>query len=684
MKLAPPATRVSIRAGTTAVGAIVLWCSLARTRAERTRNSRLSDRSVTSQQRARSSPRGPGVAELVSSTARRDVTLSTDLRPGTELLGYRIERRLGRGGTGVVYLAHQLVLDRMVALKLLVPELAGNAEFRDRLLRESRLAASLDHPSIVPIFDAGEVDGRLYISMRYVEGGDLGQLLEQVAPLETDRTLSLLTPIADALDAAHSKGLVHGDVKPSNILVDDAGRAYLADFGLSRRLSESESGGTNSFAGSVDYAAPEQIERTAVGSAADVYALGCVLYQCLTGMPPFGKGSVVAILFGHLNDPPPQARERNPSLPHAIDAVLERALAKDAELRHSSCAELIADAEAALRPPATGRRRRRLVVAFAGLGVAAAAVLAASLLVWGGSSDAIVAADTLIRIDPGTNRIAERVAVGHGATGVAAGSGAIWVSSRDDGSVWRVDAQTGAVKRIPGFSEPGDISVGGDDNVYVGFRDGVGAIDTVSLNGSTISLGSSGQKPAVATGALGVWAVDEIGFTVDRLRLTPTLGAIGVVERVPLERTANEADGFDTLTAVAAGTGFVWVTGDAYEPVLFRVEPNGLEVTRFRLPSAPGSVAAGAGAVWVAGQIEDVVWRVDPRSGTVTDTIPVGAGVSGLAVEDGGVWVASSIAGTVSRIDPVRRKVEATIEVSGLPVAIATGEGGIWVASRAT
>jgi serine/threonine-protein kinase len=612
------------------------------------------------------------------------VTLSTDLPSGSKLLGYRIERLLGRGGAGVVYLAHQLVLDRMVALKLLVPELAENSEFRDRFLRESRLASSLDHPSIVPVFDAGEVDGRLYISMRYIEGGDLGQLLEPKVPLETARTLSLLAPIADALDAAHAKGLVHGDVKPSNILVDDAGRAYLADFGLSRRLSEGERAGASSFTGSVDYAAPEQIERIAVGSAADVYALGCVLYQCLTGSPPFGPGSALAILFGHLNDPPPEARERNATLPPAIEAVLQKALAKDAGVRHTSCTELVADAEAALRPPATRPRRRRLVASLAGLSVILAAALAASLLAWRGGSGAIAASDTLMRIDPDTNRIAERRDVGHGATGVAAGAGAIWVSSRDDGSVWRVDAQTGAVKRIPGFSEPGDIAVGGDDNVYVGFRDGVGTIDTVSLNGSTIGLGSSGQKPAVATGALGVWAVDEIGFTVDRLRLTPTLGAIGVVERVPLDRTDNEADGFDTLTAVAVGTDAVWVTGDAYDPVLFRVEPNGLEVTRFRLPSAPGSVAAGAGAVWVAGQIEDVVWRVDPRSGTVTDAIQVGTGVSGLAVEDGSVWTVSSIAGTVSRIDPGRRTVEATIEVGGLPVGIAAGEGGIWVASRAT
>jgi YVTN family beta-propeller protein len=240
------------------------------------------------------------------------------------------------------------------------------------------------------------------------------------------------------------------------------------------------------------------------------------------------------------------------------------------------------------------------------------------------------------------------------------------------------------VRRIPGFSEPGDIAVSGGSTVYVGFRDGVGVIDTLNLTGSTVDLGSSGQKPAVAAGALGVWAVDQIGLTVDRLGLTPTLGAIAVVDRVPITRTANEASGFDTLTAIAVGPGAVWVTGDAYEPVLFRVDRGGRRITRFALPSAPGSVAAGGGAVWVAGQIEDVVWRIEPRTGAVTDTIEVDAGVSGLAVGGDDVWVASSIAGTVSRIDLDQLTVEATIDVGGSPMGVAVGEGGIWVASRAT
>jgi streptogramin lyase len=600
------------------------------------------------------------------------------------LLGYRIERMLGRGGTGVVFLAHQVVLDRMVALKLLVPELAGDADFRERFLRESRLAASLEHPSIVPIFDAGEVDERLYISMRYIEGGDMAQLLDADAPLEATRALSLLAPVADALDAAHAKGLVHGDVKPSNILVDEAGRAYLADFGLSRRLPDSDAGGTSGFAGSIDYAAPEQIERGGVGPAADVYALGCVLYHCLTGTPPFGRGSVVAILFGHLNDRPQTARERNPALPQSIEAVLQKALAKDAALRHATCAELIAEADAALRPRSTPWMRRRpvgIVAGLVGAGAAAVAVLAVS---WGGGSAAAARSDTLVRIDPATNRITERVDVGNGATDVAAGAGAIWLTSRVDGSVWRVDQQTRALKRIPGFAEPGDVAVGVGNTVFVGFRDGVGAIDTVSLVARTIGLGSGGQKPVVDAGALGVWVVDEIAFTVEHLAPTPRLGAVGVVDRLHVARTANEAGGFDTLSAVAVGADAVWVTGDAQEAVLFRVEPSRRRTSRFRLPSAPGAVAAGAGAIWVAGQLADVVWRVDPTSGTVTDTIELGAGVVDIAAADGAVWVVSSIAGTVSRIDPDRRTVESTIDVGGHPVAVAAGEGGVWVATRAS
>jgi YVTN family beta-propeller protein len=259
------------------------------------------------------------------------------------------------------------------------------------------------------------------------------------------------------------------------------------------------------------------------------------------------------------------------------------------------------------------------------------------------------------------------------------------LSSKDDGAVWRVDADTHRLRRVTGYPEAGDVAVHGQD-VYVAFRDGIGDINTVNLAlaASTVHLVRSfGDTPSVAAGKLGAWAADKISPAVEKLGLSPTVDATGVLETVPIERVGNEENGFDVLTPVAVGEGAVWATGDALEPVLFRVDPKSRKWTRLPLPSAPGSLAAGEGAVWVAGQIDDVVWRVDPRSGRVTDTIPVGRGVSGVAVGAGGVWVASAFDGTVTRIDPVRRRVVATIDVGGQPEGIAVGEGGVWVASRA-
>src|SRR5262245_2088065 len=327
---------------------------------------------------------------------------------------YRIERVLGRGGMGVVYLAHQIVLDRMVALKLLAPELVENDRFRERFLSESRLAASLDHPNIVPIFDAGEVEGRLYIAMRYVEGSDLRQLLNEEGALDPAQAIALLAPIADALDTAHAKGLVHRDVKPSNVLIDQAGRPYLADFGLSKRASEQGLVESSDFGGSVDYVSPEEIERSPVDGRADVYALACVLHECVIGRPPYRRGSPLATLFAHLNDPPP--RTGGP-----IDPVLPSALAKNPSERYETCACLVAAARDALGVPevVVVRDRRPLLLAAVAIAVLLAAALAAFFSTRGAGGPTkpstkptlTPTVDSLQRIDPRTNRLAATIGV---------------------------------------------------------------------------------------------------------------------------------------------------------------------------------------------------------------------------------------------------------------------------------
>ncbi|MGH2594836.1 MAG: protein kinase domain-containing protein, partial [Actinomycetota bacterium] len=276
-------------------------------------------------------------------------------RIGTELAGYRIESVIGRGGMGMVYLAEHIRLSRRVALKVLPSEWVGDDRFRDRFVRESRLAASLDNPHIVDVYDAGEADGVLYLAMRYVQGKDLKSVIRDEGPLEIDRAVSVLAQIADALDSAHERGLVHRDVKSANVLIEPASgsraeHAYLADFGLAKRPgSVSGLSNTGHFLGSVEYAAPEQLEGTTVDARSDVYSLGCVAYECLTGAVPYRRDSEAAVMFAQLRDPPPKVTVRRPELPVALDAVIGSALAKRPADRFPTAGALVGSLGAAAR-----------------------------------------------------------------------------------------------------------------------------------------------------------------------------------------------------------------------------------------------------------------------------------------------------------------------------------------------
>ena len=281
--------------------------------------------------------------------------VEVDPRIGTKIAGYRVESLLGQGGMGVVYLAEDLRLERKVALKVLATGLAEDAAFRERFLRESKLAATLDHSNIVPVYEAGETDGLLYVAMRYVEGSGLASLLAREGRLETERALAIVTRLAEALDTARwSRGLVHGSLKPSEVLVATAAdaaageRVFLLGFGLRAELLP---GGTPAEAarrlGSLDYLAPEQIEGKPVNPRTDVYALGCLLFECLSGEPPFKRDSPEAVLRAHLHEQPPSATYRL-GLPAGFDRVIGKALAKWPEERYPTCTELAAAAQAAL------------------------------------------------------------------------------------------------------------------------------------------------------------------------------------------------------------------------------------------------------------------------------------------------------------------------------------------------
>ena len=259
-----------------------------------------------------------------------------DLALGDEVAGYRIDARIARGGMGVVYRATHLGLDRPVALKVIARELAGDASFRDRFLRESRLAARLDHPAVVPVYDSREVDGELIVAMRLVEGGDLRALIEREGPLPPARATALLGQVAAALDAAHAAGIVHRDVKPHNVLVEGE-RAYLSDFGLAKAIDDSGGGSMASVVGTVAYMSPEQWRGEAVGPPADIYSLGCVLFEAVTGVVPYARADA---------DP-----ETTPRMPAGLEGAIEKATAPKP-------ADRFRDRERADRRGASGGGRR--------------------------------------------------------------------------------------------------------------------------------------------------------------------------------------------------------------------------------------------------------------------------------------------------------------------------------------
>src|ERR1017187_5316569 len=285
-----------------------------------------------------SNPAGGSLAEVAAG-----------LGAGSQIAGYRLEEQVGRGGMAVVFRARDERLGRLVALKILAPALAADEAFRQRFVRESRAAAAVDDPHIVPVFEAGEAKtgehrGVLFIAMRYVPGGDVRALMRRTGPLPPGRAVWIISQVASALDAAHAAGLVHRDVKPANMLVDArAGRpdhVYLSDFGLSKgTLAASELTGAGQFLGTVDYISPEQIEGKPVDGRAEEYALACAAFELRAGAPPFRRDEAMAVMYAQLSEPPPLLASRRPGLPPAADQVFARALAKVPEDRYASCRE---------------------------------------------------------------------------------------------------------------------------------------------------------------------------------------------------------------------------------------------------------------------------------------------------------------------------------------------------------
>jgi serine/threonine-protein kinase len=602
---------------------------------------------------------------------------------------------------GVVFLAEDPRLKRKVALKLLVPSLAEDDEFRERFLRESELAASLDHPNIVPIYEAGEAEDSLFIAMRYVEGTDLRERLREGA-MTPAQTIDLLSQIADALDAAHARGLLHGDVKPSNVLIaPGAGRggadhAYLADFGLTTRLSEPGTRAVDGrLLGTVDYVAPEKISGEDVDHRVDVYSLGCVLYECLTGSRPFAGDSDLVVLFRHLDDSPPTASEHHTELSPEIDAVVAKALAKSPEDRYGTCRELIAAAQEALGIAEPGRATRPRVAIL--LGLAAVALVAGGLASFfafrGGGEPAAARGDTLVRIDPATNEIADRLPVAGRASSVNVGDdGHVWVTSREERTLTRIDPATGKARTTKIGGTPLDVAVRDGlavvvNGPYVVGYEVVDATTGASINATRLP-GADFAPAAVAAGDAGIWvgASGPDGDNVGRILAPPVTSGLPSFERVAIPPTPNYlfyiTPDSGSYNDAAVGEGAVWLIRDG-GAVLKRIDPERARpVTTVSLPFKPKSIAAGAGGIWVTAVYDDAVVRLDPETNELAKAIPLCSGTDGIAIGGGSVWVACTIDGVVVRIDPASGEVLATVKVGGRPESVAFGAGGVWVTSH--
>lgn len=548
------------------------------------------------------------------------------LEKGSVVGGHEILGELGRGGMGVVYRARHVALDRERALKVIAPDLAGDPDFRRRFERESQLAASVEHPNVVAVHHAGEDGGRLFLSMSLVDGKTLADLVAREGPLAPTRVGAIVAQVAAGLDALHARGLVHRDVKPSNVLIAQEASgdvAFVSDFGLGR-LDQDDSGLTScgDFLGSPDFIAPEQIEGEDLDHRADVYALGGLAHFALTGQAPFEGRSAAAKLVAHSNAPRPEPARVRAGLSADVDREVAKAMAVKPQDRYESAG---AFAESLLnvlkRSPQRSRQATLEVVAL--LAVCVATIV--GLLAFGGTEEPPLS-------DPPRPEKSGR-------------------------------AEAVKTKQFPVGDGPTALTVSGG-RVFVASRD-AGRVDLVG--GSTVALVADGLQPSsVATGFGAAWVVsrDElVQFPLDT----------GASTSVPL--------GANTSDVVVSESG-VYVGLESDEVV--RVDPETLAVTdTFPVADGPRSLAAGDGSIWVACIDAGVVVRIDEAAGRVAGKpIPAGSRPNDLTVGKTGVWVIDNLEGVVRRIDTeAERVVGDPVEVGARPRGVVFDRGNVWVAN---
>jgi ABC-type transport system substrate-binding protein len=599
---------------------------------------------------------------------------------GTVLAGLRVKARIGEGAMGAVYLAEEISGGRRVALKVLAPELARDERFRQRFLRESVIAAGLDHPNIVRTVASGDEDGVLYLAMDYVEGADLRELLQRNGSLDPERAVGLIAQVADALDAAHAAGLVHRDVKPGNIILsgnEPSERAYVCDFGLARHVSSVSSlTGERGFVGTIDYVPPEQIEGRQLDGRADIYSLGCVLYECLAGTRPFDRESELSVVFAHLNEPPPRLTDLRPDLPVAFDTVFATALAKSPDDRYSTCGEFARAARAALRGKTyvPRRTRRRLLVAGA---VALAAVGAAIAGVLASQDETAKAQAVSFRpsalnvLDVRTRHVDERVPfgtrldVGDGWSDVAVTGRSAWVLLGARHRLLRIDVPTGRVVRVVNLPiQPGTRLLTALGSVWVTEDLGPRLLRIDARTGRierrfTFRGESLGAGLTYGAGAL--W----LTLGSDVARVDPQTGRV-------LRRFAT---GSRWLTF---GDGAVWAV-DPGNGVVTKIDPVENKIAaRTKLHGWASDVAIGGGIVWVSVIPDSVVFRLSEDDLSVEGTSPTGPDPQRLSFSAGKLWIANTAASAVSFLDQVSGAPQA-LATSAEPTAIVFHDGRLFV-----
>jgi serine/threonine-protein kinase len=574
----------------------------------------------------------------------------------------------------------------------MTPELAHDERFRERFLRESQLAASLDHPNVVPVYDADEADGVLYIAMRYVEGTDLRELLRSEGPLEPRRAVAIVGQAAAGLDAAHRRGLVHRDVKPGNILIGEDDHVYVSDFGLTKQAS-SQSGltATGQLVGTVDYIAPEQIQGEPVDGRSDVYSLTCVLYETLVGAKPFEKDTEVATIWAHIQDPPPAPSSVCPELPRGLDAVIARGMAKRPDERFATCRDLVdaarqelgvSSGEIPMPSIATARRIDRRLLAGAAAALIVASAVAAVLLTRGGSGISKLPPNAVGAIDPKTNKLVASIPVGKNPAAITSGFGSIWTANEDDNTVTRIDAKTRkATDVIGGITGTAVDIAAGDGSVWVTTLEGrLFRINPELNSASLVPLHFHGR---LRQGDQSAFLLEIAGAAKGSVWLL-WVGGSEILRFDPSSQKLVTIDDDHSPEDAVLGPRAVWISEINTVSRLdttTNVITGSTDVGALTLLCCSTSVAVGEGSVWVSKNTSGNVWRIDPATTTALGSTRAGANTTQIAAGEGGVWLTRPDAGSVVRLDPHGSGVVKSIEVGRGVTAITTGSGLVWVST---